>query len=61
MKRQWFEDSSDVNLRAAGRTNVESTQAKVDEFLDKLKDLTARRGKPRKLWAFVDCIQNKEN
>jgi hypothetical protein len=58
---QRLEDGTDVDLWAAGCTNVESRQVKVDEFLHKLKDLTTRRGEPRRVWTFVERIQDNEN
>ena len=60
-KRYRLEGSSDVDLWAASSTDVKSTQAKVDEFLHKLKDLTTRRGETRRVWTFVERIQDDEN
>ena len=57
---QRFDDSSDVDLRATGRTNVKFWQVKVDEFLHELKDLAARRWDPGRCWTFVERVQDNE-
>ena len=61
MKRQWLEDSSDIDLGATRGANVKFLQAKVDEFLHKLEDLITRRWKPGRVWTFVERIQDNEN
>jgi hypothetical protein len=60
-KRQRLEDSSDVDLGVAGGADVKSTQAKIGEFLHKLKDLATRRERSRRVWTFVEHIQDNEN
>ena len=61
MKRQWLEDSSDVDLWPTGRTDVKSFQAKFNEFLHELENLMARGWGPGSVWTFVERIQDDEN
>ena len=61
MKRQWLDDSSDVDLGATCGANVKFMQVEVDKFLYKLEDLITRRWEPGRIWTFVQRIQDNEN
>ena len=61
MKSQRLEDSSYVDLGAAGRANVEFMQAKVDKFLNELEDLVTRGWESGRVWTFIERIQDNEN
>ena len=61
MKCQRLEDSSDVDLGAAGHANVKVLQANVNKFLHKLENLITRGWKSGRVWTFVERIENNEN
>ena len=60
-ERQRLDDSSDVDLRATGCTNVKLWEVKVDEFLHELEDLAARRWDPGRGRTFVERVKDNED
>jgi hypothetical protein len=61
MKSKWLEDSSDVDLWPTGSANVKVTLVKVDKFLYEFEDLITSGWNPRRVWTFIERIQDDEN
>src|SRR6266571_6698535 len=55
---QRCKSSSNIELRTAGDAYMKTWQAKVDELLDKRKDLSTRRWDSRRVWTLVERVQN---
>ena len=59
--RQRCKSSSDIELWSASDADMEMRKVKVNELLDKRKDLFTRRWNPRPIWALVERVQDDVN